>query len=89
MSITKEKKKQVIQSYQIHAKDAGSSEVQIALLTERINDLTGHLKAHQKDKHSQRGLMTMVERRKRLLAYLAKVNPDSYAKLIQKLKIRK
>lgn len=84
-----EKKKQVISQHQQHARDTGSSEVQIALLTTRINDLTEHLKGHKHDFHSRQGLFKMVGNRRRLLSYLEKTNPDSYGKLIKKLKIRK
>lgn len=84
-----EKKKQVISKHQQHSRDTGSSEVQIALLTTRINDLTGHLKSHKHDFHSRQGLFKMVGNRRRLLGYLEKTNPDGYAKLIKKLKIRK
>ncbi len=89
MSMTKEKKTEVMKNFQSSKSDTGSSEVQIALLTERINYLTGHLKTHQKDRHSRVGLLRMVERRKRLLAYLFRTNPKQYASVIERLNIRK
>ena len=89
MSITKEKKKEVIQSHKKHEKDTGSPEVQIALLTERINNLTDHFKAHAKDHHSRRGLLKIVGKRRRLLDYLKKKNITRYRDIISKLGIRK
>jgi small subunit ribosomal protein S15 len=71
------------------ANDTGSPEVQVAILTARINDLTPHFKAHMKDHHSRRGLLKMVNRRKRLLSYLKDVSADRYTALIQKLGLRK
>ena len=85
----KEKKNAIIEQYKIHEKDCGSSEVQIALLTERINQLTEHLKVHRHDHHSQRGLLKLVGQRRRLLAYLNKENLESYQNLIAKLGLRK
>ncbi len=84
-----EKKKQIITAHQQHNRDTGSSEVQVALLTTRINDLTEHLKTHKHDFHSRQGLFKMVGNRRRLLSFLEKTNPDSYTKLVKKLKIRK
>jgi small subunit ribosomal protein S15 len=89
MSITKEKKKEVIQTHKKHEKDTGSPEVQIALLTERINNLTDHFKAHGKDHHSRRGLLKIVGARRRLLDYLRKKNIARYREIISKLGIRK
>jgi small subunit ribosomal protein S15 len=89
MSITKEKKNEVIQSHKKHEKDTGSPEVQIALLTERINNLTDHFKAHGKDHHSRRGLLKIVGARRRLLDYLKKKNIARYREIILKLGIRK
>ena len=89
MSITKEKKSDLMKGFQIHKKDTGSSEVQIALLTERISYLTEHLRANKKDKHSGFGLLRMVERRKKLLVYLSRTNPTQYAKIIERLDLRK
>ena len=84
-----DKKKQIITQHQQHERDTGSSEVQIALLTTRITELTEHLKTHKKDFHSRQGLFKMVGNRRRLLSYLGKTEPEVYAKLIKKLKIRK
>lgn len=84
-----DKKKQIIVQHQQHERDTGSSEVQIALLTTRINELTEHLKTHKKDFHSRQGLFKMVGNRRRLLSYLGKTEPTVYSKLIKKLKIRK
>ena len=89
MAINVEQKAQIISDYQRKAGDSGSSEVQIALLTARINDLTGHFKEHVKDHHSRRGLLRMVSRRRKLLDYLKATNVDSYRALIQRLGLRK
>lgn len=86
--ITKENKTKVIKDNQLSKEDTGSTEVQIGILTARITELTEHLKVHKKDEHSRRGLLQMVGKRKRLLAYLKDDNYDSYAKLIKKLGIR-
>lgn len=88
MLATKEKKK-IVATHQTHEKDTGSTEVQVALLTSQIKSLTDHLKKHQKDNHSRRGLLAMVAKRKKLLTYLAKTNPKSYASSIKKLGLRK
>ncbi|HBF76351.1 MAG TPA: 30S ribosomal protein S15 [Clostridiaceae bacterium] len=85
----KEKKQEIIQKYQRHEGDTGSPEVQIALLTERINHLTEHLKVNKKDHHSRRGLLMMVGQRRGLLDYLMKVDINRYRTLIQELGIRK
>ncbi len=87
--ITKEKKSQVISDYKTNEKDTGSPEVQIAILTERINSLTEHFKVHSKDHHSRLGLLKLVGRRRRLLDYLKKRSNDKYQEIIQRLKIRK
>ena len=87
--ILKEKKTQVIQDNRIHETDTGSPEVQIAILTERIKQLTEHLKVHKKDKHSELGLLKMVGRRRSLLDYLAKKDIERYRACIAKLGIRK
>ena len=87
--ITKEKKTEIIQSFGRKEGDTGSPEVQIAILTERINELTEHLKANPKDHHSRRGLLMMVGRRRGLLQYLQKKDLEGYRTLIQKLGIRK
>ncbi len=89
MALTKDKKKKVITDYKRDKHDTGSPEVQIALLTERINELSAHFKAHVKDHHSRYGLIKMVGLRKRLLAYLNKTNPESYKKLLVRLDLRK
>ena len=87
--MTKEKKTGIIESYRRDEKDTGSSEVQIALLTERIAELTEHLKVHQKDNHSRRGLLKMVGKRRNLLNYLAKKDIQRYRDIAQKLSLRK
>ena len=88
MALTKEQKDQVIGKFKKHDNDSGSPEVQIALLTERINTLSAHFKAHAKDHHSRRGLLKMVGQRKRLLAYLKKKDLEGYRALIKELGIR-
>jgi small subunit ribosomal protein S15 len=85
----KPKKKETIKSLAIHAKDVGSSEVQVGLLTDKITRLSEHFKKFKKDKHSTMGLMKSVNRRKKLLTYLKKTNPDSYNKIIKQLNLRK
>ncbi len=85
----KEKKQEIIKNYQLEEGDTGSPEVQIALLSERINQLTDHLKEHKNDHHSRRGLLKMVGRRKRLLNYLKENEIDRYRNLIKKLGLRK
>ena len=87
--MTTERKQEIIEKYRRDEKDTGSSEVQIALLTERINELTEHLKVHKKDNHSRRGLLKMVGRRRNLLNYLAKKDEKSYKELVEKLGLRK
>lgn len=87
--ISKEKKSQIIAQYGRKPGDTGSPEVQIAILTERINELTQHLQSNPKDHHSRRGLLMMVGRRRGLLDYLAKKNLNGYRELIAKLGIRK
>ncbi len=89
MAVTTEQKSQVISDYQRIKGDTGSPEVQIALLTARINDLIGHFKAHVKDHHSRRGLLKMVNHRRKLLDYLKKKNSESYLKIIERLNLRK
>lgn len=89
MTITKERKTTVIREYQRNDGDSGSPEVQVALLTNRINALTEHMKTHPKDYGSRRGLLAMVSRRRRLLDYLRKVNTQGYLDIIGKLGIRK
>jgi small subunit ribosomal protein S15 len=87
--LLKEQKTAVIESNRTHETDTGSPEVQIAILTTRINQLTAHLKIHHKDNHSRRGLLKMVGNRRRLLDYLAKKDIERYRSLIAKLGIRK
>jgi small subunit ribosomal protein S15 len=89
MSITKEAKAGVIDKFKLHDGDVGSTKVQIAILTERILNLTEHFNVHKKDFHSRRGLLQMVGRRKRLLEYLRNQDYDSYKKLIDTLNLRK
>ena len=85
MSISVEQRCEIIKKFQRSSNDTGSSEVQIALLTARINDLTNHFKVHDKDHHSRRGLLKLVSQRRRLLNYLKKTNPDKYSELIKVL----
>ena len=87
--MTKERKQEIINTYKREENDTGSPEVQIALLTERINELTEHLKIHKKDNHSRRGLLKMVGKRRALLEYLKKNDIESYRNLIARLGIRK
>jgi small subunit ribosomal protein S15 len=89
MMFTTEKKAEVVQAYARSKGDTGSVEVQVALLTAHINDLTPHFKTHQKDHHGRRGLLKMVNTRKSLLAYLKDRDADRYTSLIQKLGLRK
>ncbi len=89
MSVTTEQKAQVVSDYQRAAGDTGSPEVQVALLTNRINELIGHFKAHVKDHHSRRGLLRMVSRRRKLLDYLKRTNLEAYRTLIERLSLRK
>ncbi len=88
MALAKEEKTGIIKEHQVHEGDTGSPEVQIALLTKRINDLTEHLKEHKKDHHSRRGLLKMVGRRRRLLNYLKSDNIERYRELVKKLGLR-
>lgn len=89
MTITKERKQEVIQGYRRQDDDTGSPEVQIAILTTRINNLTDHLRTHSKDYASRRGLLALVSRRRRLLDYLRKVDAQRYLDIIGRLGIRK
>lgn len=89
MTLTKESKKGIVSKYKEHEKDTGSSAVQIALLTERINILAGHFKGHKKDFQSRRGLLRLVSMRRRLLDYIKKHDRKEYEELIKKLKLRK
>ncbi len=87
--MTKERKAEILSTYGREKNDTGSAEVQIALLTERINELTEHLKVHKKDDHSRRGLFIMVGKRKRLLKYLENKDIERYRDIISKLNIRR
>src|SRR6476661_3759229 len=89
VAFTKDRKTEVIGTYKTHDADTGSPEVQVALLSERINYLTEHFKVHAKDHHSRRGLLKLVGQRRRLLDYLKSKDSDRYAALIQRLGIRK
>lgn len=89
MSLEKDKKTKIIKKSRIHESDTGSPEVQVSLLTEKISKLSDHLKLHKKDNHSRRGLLQMVNKRRRLLAYLKKRDEDRYSALVEKLEIGK
>ena len=89
MALTKARKQEVISKFKQHDKDSGSSVVQIAVLTERINGLSQHFKAHVKDNHSRRGLLMLVSQRRKLLDYLKRENESAYRKLISDLDLRK
>jgi len=89
VALTKEQKQAIIEEYHVHEADTGSPEVQVALLTTRINNLIEHLKVHKHDEHSRRGLLKMVGQRRRLLAYLAKKDYQRYRELIQRLGLRR
>lgn len=89
MSITTPEKAKIVADYQRAQGDTGSPEVQVALLTARINDLTGHFKTHGKDHHSRRGLLKMVSQRRKMLDYLKRKNSDGYRALIERLGLRK
>lgn len=86
---TAEVKREIIEDYRLHDHDTGSSEVQVALLTQRINELTEHFKVHKKDHHGRRGLLKLVGRRRRLLAYLKDQDVARYRKTIERLGLRK
>jgi len=88
MALQKEKKAKIIKDHQIHTGDTGSPEVQISLLTERIAKLSDHLKKHKKDNHSRRGLLQMVNKRRRLLAYLKKKDEERYETVSKKLDLK-
>ena len=87
--MTKEEKQAIIKEYAVHEGDTGSAQVQVAVLTKRINELTEHLKVHKKDHHSRRGLLKMVGHRRNLLNYLTKKDINRYRAIIEKLGIRK
>lgn len=88
MPLTKEKKQEIINAFRLHEGDTGSPEVQVAILTERIGQLTEHLKVHRKDKHSRRGLIKMVNERRRHLNYLQQYHQERYRKIIERLGLR-
>lgn len=88
MSITAEKKQDLIKQFALHESDTGSPEVQIAILTERIKNLTEHIKANKKDLHSRRGLIGLVNKRRKLLNYLKRENEERYRKIVEALGIR-
>ena len=87
--ITSQARRQTIGEHRIHEKDTGSTEVQVALLTQRINDLSEHFKVHGKDHHSRRGLLALVSQRRRLLDYLRRTGPERYQALIERLGLRR
>lgn len=89
MALKKENTKKIISDYRLTKNDTGSAQVQVALLTERINQLGDHLKKNNKDNHSRYGLLKLVGQRKRLLSYLQKISPAEYKKLITRLELRK
>lgn len=89
MPLAREPKSRLIESYRVHSKDTGSPEVQVALLSERISYLTEHFRVHRKDHASRRGLLTMVSKRKRLLEYLKRHDPERYKRVIERLGLRK
>lgn len=89
MALLKEKKTQIIKTSRLHEADTGSPEVQVALLSEKITKLSDHLKLHKKDNHSRRGLLQMVNKRRRLLSYLKRKDEERYSSLIEKLDISK
>ena len=89
MSITAERKQELITEYATNSGDTGSPEVQVAILSERIHNLTEHLKEHNKDNHSRRGLLMMVGQRRRLLDYLKRKSSDRYEELIKRLELRR
>jgi len=89
MPLATEQKREIIGKHKMHDKDTGSPDVQVALLTERVNYLTDHFKKHAKDHHSRQGLLKIVNQRRRLLDYIKRVDPPRYRKLIEELGIRK
>lgn len=89
MVLVKDKKTKIINDFKTHPRDTGSAEVQIAILTERINSLGGHFKSHKKDFHSRRGLLSLVGRRRRLLNYLKNKDMKKYEGVLEKLNLRK
>ncbi|KFL17399.1 30S ribosomal protein S15 [Anoxybacillus geothermalis] len=89
MALTQERKREIIEQFKVHENDTGSPEVQIAILTEQINNLNEHLRVHKKDHHSRRGLLKMVGKRRRLLAYLRNKDVARYREIVKKLGLRR
>jgi small subunit ribosomal protein S15 len=89
MATVKEVKEKIVEDYKTHSSDTGSSQVQVALLTQRINELTEHFKTHKKDNHSRRGLLKMVSRRRKLLDYMKRRDINEYHDIIKKLGLRR
>ena len=89
MTLTQERKREIVEQFGDDPRDTGNTRVQVALLTQRINDLTGHLRTHKKDHHSRRGLLMLVGRRRRMLDYLRRTDVERYRALIAKLGIRR
>ncbi len=89
MTLAKEKKDEIIKEHKLHEKDTGSPEVQVALMTERINSLTEHFRVYKKDRHSRRGLLRLIGQRRRLLDYLKSSSRERYLNLVNKLGLRK
>ena len=89
MATAKETKEQILNDYQTHASDTGSPQVQVALLTQRINELTAHFKTHKKDNHSRRGLLKMVSQRRSLLDYLKRKDIEQYHTIVERLGLRR
>jgi len=89
MALEKDRKQKITKEFQQHDGDTGSSDVQIAILTERINDVSNHMKQHKKDHHSRRGLLSLVGRRRRLLDYMNEKDPERYKALLKKLNLRR
>jgi small subunit ribosomal protein S15 len=89
MATATEVKEQIVSDYKTHGSDTGSSQVQVALLTQRINELTEHFRTHKKDNHSRRGLLKMVSRRRKLLDYLKRKDINEYHTIIERLKLRR
>ncbi len=89
MSLAKEHKETIIKQYKVHDSDTGSPEVQVALISERLNTLNSHFKTHKKDHHSRRGLLKLVGQRRKLLSYLKTIDRERYEKLIKQLGLRK
>jgi small subunit ribosomal protein S15 len=89
MALTQQRKQELLAEYQVHETDTGSADLQVAMLTERINQLTAHLKKNEKDHSSRRGLLKMIGRRRRLLAYIQKEDSERYQNLIRRLGIRR